>query len=140
MNQWIKTVNRVNASRYTVPEGWSTREQVAVELECDPEKVGEILKPAIAEGAIERQDFSVWNDKRRRAERATCYRILAPGTKPATQPSPSKKKEKPAAPDFDSRVRQALIRHPGATDAAIAHSLFKTKTADVVEVRRRLRI
>ena len=75
-NNWRKTIDTINAERFTIPEGWDTREQVAISLECAPEKVLDLLKPGIASGEIERGEFSVWNMKRRQTEKVVCFRVV----------------------------------------------------------------
>lgn len=61
---WKKLVNNTNASTYAWPEGWDTREQVAEQLECSPDRVREVLAPALRAGAVETKDFKVWEDGR----------------------------------------------------------------------------
>jgi len=74
-NNWLKAINDINKSRYIIPEGWDTKEQVAEKMQCSPDRVADLLKPGIQSGDFERQEFSVWSEARRLTERVTCYRI-----------------------------------------------------------------
>jgi hypothetical protein len=61
---WRKLVNNTNASTFKWPAGWDTRETVAEQLECSPDRVREVLAPAIRAGAVEVKDFKIWEDGR----------------------------------------------------------------------------
>jgi hypothetical protein len=61
---WKHLVNKTNASAFAWPEGWDTREEVAEQLDCSPDRVREVLAPAIRAGAVEIKDFKVWEDGR----------------------------------------------------------------------------
>ena len=61
---WKNLVNKTNATTYKWPEGWDTREEVADQLECSPDRVREVLAPAIRAGAVEVKDFKIWEDGR----------------------------------------------------------------------------
>ncbi len=126
---WNKTVNEINRKRYVIPAGWDTKEQVADSLECDPNKVADLLKPGIQSGDIEKQDFSVWDEKRRMAVRITCYRERAEGdaVKPKSCP-------RAIAGNTDERVRAAILRLPGRSDYDIARNM-RVPTAEVTRVR-----
>lgn len=86
---WKTAINKINSARLKIPDGWETRDQVAASLECDPDRVADILKPGIAAGEIERQDFPTWDESRRMTVRVVCYRVAPQGTK---KPQPAKKK------------------------------------------------
>src|SRR6478609_2065580 len=104
---WAKTVNEINRERYSIPEGWDTREQVAEALQCAPDKVADILKPGIQSGDIERAEFPVWDENRRMTVRVTCFRKTE--TKETTT-SPSKVSDK------TGRIRAAILKHPNLSD------------------------
>jgi hypothetical protein len=81
---WKAEVHRMNAAAYGWPKGWSSREEIAEQLECSPERVREVLNPGIKAGAIEVKDFKIWEDGR--FVRRTGYRkvgVAAPEAKPA---------------------------------------------------------
>jgi hypothetical protein len=126
---WIKTVNEINHKRFTIPPGWETKEQVAVSLQCAPDKVADILKPGIQSGDIEKQDFSLWDEKRRMAVKVTCFR-LADSESPAPAPSVA---DIPA--EKVTRILAAIGRNPGCTDREIAKKLSKTTSREVAAVR-----
>lgn len=139
MSNWLKTVNRINADRYTIPDGWETKEQVAISLQCDPDRVNDVLKPGLAEGAFERQEFPVWDAKSRMAKRVTCYRIVESGQEPV-KPIKSGYRvveaKKIPVTDRDERIRQAIIKYRELTDYGVSRHLNNVKAAEVSAVRR----
>lgn len=72
---WKTEVNKMNAAAYSWPKGWSSREEIAEQLECSPERVREVLNPGIKAGTIECKDFKIWEDGR--FVRRTGYRKVA---------------------------------------------------------------
>lgn len=143
---WQKTVNRINADRYSIPPGWDTKEQVAVSLQCDPARVNDILKPGIEAGEIERQEFPLWDEKRRLTTRVTCYREASTtvkdptGGKALVDVTAKKKAGRPADRNLDDRVRAAVLRFPDKTACALARNLSNVSSVQVAEIRRRLKI
>lgn len=129
---WTKTVNEINRKRYVIPEGWETKEQVAESLQCAPDRVAEMLKPGIANGDIERQEFSVWDEKRRLASRVTCYR-LATGEAPKSVAATGSKES--ATGSKEERIRAAILRHPGLSNYGVAHKLHKVTAVDVKRIK-----
>ena len=86
---WKNEVNRINKAAFSWPKGWSTREEIAEQLECSPDRVREVLAPGIKSGDIEVKDFQVWEDGRK--IRKTGYRkVVAEAT--AVKPKPKRKK------------------------------------------------
>lgn len=63
------------AAAHTFPEGWDTREKVAVDLGCSVDRVAELMAPMVRSGAVERKEFRVWDAENSRIVRATGYRI-----------------------------------------------------------------
>ena len=120
----------INRSKYTVPEGWDTRDQVAASLQCDPNRVNDLLKPGIQAGDIERQEFPVWDDKRRMTVRVMCYRL-------AGEKQPPKEKPEKASPDFsmERKIREAIKKYPRKTNREIAKCIYKCTSAMVQAVR-----
>jgi len=127
---WIKTVNEINHKRFTIPPGWDTREQVAESLQCAPDKVADILKPGIASGDIEKQDFAVWDEKRRMAVKVPCYRVAGRDAAPITVTSvdciPAEKVV---------RILAALGRNPGATNREVAKKMSGVTSREIEAVR-----
>jgi hypothetical protein len=128
---WIKTVNEINHKRFTIPLGWETRDQVAESLQCAPDKVADILKPGIASGDIEKQDFPIWDEKRRLSVKVTCFR-LADRDAPAALLTVSID-DIPA--EKVTRIIATIGRNPGLSDRDIATKLFKTTSREIAAVR-----
>lgn len=126
---WIKAVNDINHTRYTIPEGWDTRDKVAESLQCSPDKVADLLKPGIQSGDIEKQDFPVWDANRRMTVRVTCYRLAGEKREPKERPE--------RGGTLDDRIRASILKHPGKTDREIAKVVFGARSADVAAVRQR---
>jgi len=134
-NNWRKTIDTINAERFTIPEGWDTRDQVAISLECAPEKVLDLLKPGIASGEIERGEFSVWNMKRRQTEKVVCFRVVQQQESKKQQNAP----DAPATqPTLEQRIIRALKAYPGLSDSAVARKLNKVSTQQVAAVRKKV--
>lgn len=72
---WKSEVNKMNTAAYSWPKGWSSREDIAEQLECSPERVREVLNPGIKAGTIECKDFKIWEDGR--FVRRTGYRKVS---------------------------------------------------------------
>jgi hypothetical protein len=86
---WKSTVAKLNRKTYAWPAGWSTREQVAEELECSPERVSEILAPGIRLGDIEKGSFPVWDERLQRKVMVIGYRERKTSEEPPTEPTTS---------------------------------------------------
>ena len=129
----MKKVSEINSRRFAVPAGWETKDQVAVSLQCDPDKVSDILKPGVADGTFERQEFQVWDDCRRMTVRVSCYRIVRDGEGKA--PAKLKEKKGPTAPPQgrDGRIKAAILKYPERTDAQIAKNLNQVSSVEVAQ-------
>lgn len=119
-NNWNTTVTKINRDRYQVPEGWDTKEKIAESLKCAPERVADLLKPGIAIGEIERQEFPVWDEGRRMAVRVVCYRCV---------------KVAVVGNGKEGRIRVAIAKYPKLSNYAISKKLSKVSAAEVAEVR-----
>jgi hypothetical protein len=124
-NNWTKTVATINREKYTIPDGWDTRDKVAADLQCAPDRVADLLKPGIQSGQIERQDFPVWDDARRLTVRVTCYRVAGP----------DKVAQSATKPSADARIRAAIERYPHKTDREIAKNLSGVTSQEVAAIR-----
>lgn len=133
MNNWAKTISKINKERFTIPAGWDTREQVAKALQCDPDRVLDILKPGLASGEIERKEFSTWDEKRRMAVRVACFRVR--GDK---EPEPASKPQK-AEQTLNERIAASIRKYPHKSDSAISDSFRGTRAADVAKIRKAMR-
>lgn len=74
MNNWKKIVAKNSAEKYKLPEGWDTREKIAKELECAPERVRLILAPGIASGEVQTKSIHIFDKVRRIAVRTQIFR------------------------------------------------------------------
>lgn len=74
MSNWKAIVEKKNAEVYKLPAGWDSKETVAKALECSPERVREVLRPAINARDIEVKDFPVWDRINKRVVRVTAFR------------------------------------------------------------------
>ena len=109
---WKTVVEKQNKKTYQWPEGWDTREEVAEQLECSTDRVGQVLAPGIRAGEIEVQAFPVWDDLLKRVVRVTGYRRRAPKeAKPVVAVAPK------VTPHTDTHfaVLRIMERHPKAS-------------------------
>ena len=128
---WAKEIEQINRERYRVPEGWDTKEKIAEQLQCSPERVNDLLRPGIQAGVFEGKDFSVWDDSRRLAVRVRCYRKVGP-----IDSAPAKKVQ--GKTPVEDRVRSAILRRPDLSDAAIAKNINGARTPLVRSVRGKM--
>lgn len=107
MPNWKSILEKQNAVTYSWPKGWTSRDDVAEQLECSPERVANLLAPGIRAGTVERQDFTVWDNRLKRLVRITGYREIDKSETPAG--SDSKKSDEPRVvkePLEGARVRR----------------------------------
>lgn len=71
---WKTYVEKKNAKTYVLPEGWDSRDKIAEQLECSPDKVDDHLRPALKSGEIIKQQFKVWDDGQKRLLFVVAYR------------------------------------------------------------------
>lgn len=71
---WKKVHEKILNKTHQPPQGWDSREYVASQLQCSPEKVSQILSPGIKAGEIEVKIFSVWDKNLKRVVQRTFYR------------------------------------------------------------------
>jgi len=95
---WKNLVEKQHKQTYRWPKGWDTREEVAEQLECSPERVNTILGPGIRAGEVESQAFPVYDEVLKRVVKVVGYR-----TKPA-------KDEVPVRPPVDMDDLKAVIK------------------------------
>lgn len=100
---WKNVVEKQNAKAYVLPSGWDSREKVAEDLECAPERVPDLLRPGLRSGEIEGQQFRVWNPALKRVILVTAYRTRPKGEAvPPAQPQPN-------GSNFWTEERKALL-------------------------------
>lgn len=133
-NNWKKAVEKLNREKYRVPDGWDTKESVALQLGCTVDRVNEIIKPGLQSGDFERQDFLLWDERRGTTARTSCYRIVDRSSKPEIPTKiPTKCRDSGAfhADSREARIAAAILKHPDWTDLRVAKS-FKGATAGEV--------
>lgn len=124
---WQKAIDKINVEKYSIPAGWDTREKIAEELQCSPDRVNELLKGGIASGAFETQEFPVWDVKRRLTIRVRCYR-QKPATEAANEPSDK----------ISDRIKASIQRNPAHTDNQIASNIRGANVSMVRNIRKTL--
>jgi hypothetical protein len=121
---WKSLAKRTNS----LPEGWSTPDEIASDLDCEISEVPKILAAAIRDGQVEKQNFPHWQPGSRQLLYQTGYRQRTAGTKT----SPAAAETIPGIPDdLLPKVRQKIAEYPNKTAGAI-RDLFSTNN------RRRL--
>lgn len=85
MSNWKKVLHDQNAKVYIWPEGWDTREQVAEQLECAPDRVSALLAPGLKSGDVESKPFPVWENGR--MVRKVGYRVKNKDAAGSTDPT-----------------------------------------------------
>jgi hypothetical protein len=121
---WKSLAKRTNS----LPEGWSTPDEIASDLDCEISEVPKILAAAIRDGQVEKQNFPHWQPGSRQLLYQTGYRQRTAGTKT----SPAAAETIPGIPaDLLPKVRQKIAEFPNKTAGAI-RDLFSTNN------RRRL--
>ena len=88
---WKSFVNTDNAKRYVLPQGWTSKADIAKELECSEERVRPFLLAAIKDGTIEEKMFVVWDAGTERKVNVTAFRKIT-----KTAPVAAKGLKKPA--------------------------------------------
>lgn len=63
---WKTYVEKKNAKTYVLPQGWDSRETIAEQLDCTPDKVDDHLRPALKSGEVIKQSFKVWDANQKR--------------------------------------------------------------------------
>ena len=71
---WKTYVAAQNAKAFVLPPGWDSREDIAEQLGCAPDRVREHLQPGIAAKEIESRQFPVWDAQLGRKIAVTAYR------------------------------------------------------------------
>jgi hypothetical protein len=121
---WKHLAKRTNS----LPEGWSTPDEIAADLDCEISEVPKILAAAIRDGQVEKQNFPHWQPGSRQLLYQTGYRQRTAGTKP----SPAAAETIPGIPaDLLPKVRDKILAHPHKTASGI-RDLFSSNN------RRRL--
>jgi hypothetical protein len=110
MSNWKSLAKRTNS----LPEGWSTPDEIAADLDCEISEVPKILAAAIRDGLVERQNYPCWTPGSRQLLYQTGYRQRTPGTKSSpTQATVTTVTTVPGIPaDLLPKVLQKIADHP----------------------------
>jgi DNA-binding Lrp family transcriptional regulator len=122
---WKNYVVDLQRQTYRLPPGWDSREDIAAQLDCSPERVLDHLRPAIKSGAVEQGSFEVWDEKLGRKVRVTAYRK-------APTKSPTKSPCKCADPEALGKPRAeviAALRDEGRSWSQVGAALGMSKQA-----------
>ena len=71
---WKRVHEKILNKTHQPPHGWDSREYVASQLQCSPDKVSQVLGPGIKAGEIEVKVFSIWDKNIKRVVQRTFYR------------------------------------------------------------------
>jgi len=74
MTNWKHLVEKTQEKLYVLPEGWDSKETVAQQIGCSPERVSQLLAPAVKARTVEVRAFPVWDKVTKRVNRVTAYR------------------------------------------------------------------
>jgi hypothetical protein len=112
----------------SLPPGWSTADEIAADLDCEPSEVPKILASAIRDGLVEKQNFPHWQPGSRQLLYQTGYRQKTGKVISEKSPQVSDKTpdSMPGIPDdLLPKVRDKILAHPHKTASAIK-DLFST--------------
>jgi hypothetical protein len=112
----------------SLPPGWSTADEIAADLDCEPSEVPKILAASIRDGLVEKQNFPHWQPGSRQLLYQTGYRqktgkVISEKSPHISDKTPDSIPGIPA--DLLPKVRQKILEHPHKTASAIK-DLFST--------------
>jgi len=81
---WTLLAEKENAKAYVLPSGWDSRDTVAVQLDCTPEKVDDVLRPALKSGKVVKQQHRIWDKQLKRVVLVIAYHDTANDATAAT--------------------------------------------------------
>jgi DNA-binding CsgD family transcriptional regulator len=108
---WKTLVEKKNAKTFVLPSGWDSREEVARQLECSPDRVDDHLRPALTAGDVVKKQFKVWHVEQKRLVFVQAY-----------QETPRDKKPAAAVSEFDA-VRASELKKAGKSYREIGQAL-----------------
>lgn len=100
---WKSLAEKENAKTYVLPSGWDSRDTVAAQLDCSPEKVDDYLRPALKSGKVIKQQHRVWDNVQKRCVMVIAYHDSS--------------KDVPSGDDLTSKM--AALKKAGNTYAGI---------------------
>jgi len=120
---WKNVAKKSNS----LPPGWSTADEIAADLDCEPSEVGKILSAAVRNGSVEKQTFPHWQEGSRQLLYQTGYRQVSANKPaaiaakpPAATPSKALTSISGIPPHLLERVRQTCLRYAGHSASHIA--------------------
>lgn len=128
---WKIYVAAQNAKAFVLPPGWDSRESIAEQLGCAPDRVREHLQPGIAAREIESRQFPVWDAELGRKIAVTAYRRVN-GRADAECPVKAKESATASHPRAWSEAEIATARQlvrGGSTYREVAHHIGRTPLA-----------
>ena len=115
MSNWKSLARKTNS----LPPGWSTADEIAADLDCEPNEVSKILASAIRDGLVEKQTFPHWQPGSRQLLYQTGYRQLT--GKPQAKTKEPTTRAVPGIPaHLLERVTQTCLRYRGRAASDIA--------------------
>ena len=124
MSTWKHLAKKSNS----LPPGWSSTDEIAADLDCEPNEVPKILAAAIRDGQVEKQNFPHWHPGSRQLLYQTGYRQKTGKVVSEKSPHISDKTPDsiPGIPDdLLPKVRNKILANPHKTASAIK-DLFST--------------
>ena len=124
MSTWKHLAKKSNS----LPPGWSTADEIAADLDCEPSEVPKILAASIRDGLVEKQNFPHWQPGSRQLLYQTGYRQKTGKVMSEKSPQVSDKipDSIPGIPDdLLPKVRNKILANPHKTASAIK-DLFST--------------
>jgi DNA-binding CsgD family transcriptional regulator len=106
---WKNYVEKKNAKTFVIPPGWDSRDEIANQLECSPERVDDHLRPALKSGEVTKQVFRVWDEVLKKIVNIVAYQQAA--------------KAVPVAPDIAAMLK---LKASGKTNAEIGAAIGKS--------------
>lgn len=131
---WQKAVDKINVQKFSIPAGWDTKDKIAAELQCSPERVHDLLKGGLASGAFETQEFPVWDMKRRMTVRVRCYRQKSDESKEAPKQGEAVRFQ---GMSLEDRILAAIERHKGQNNSYIAKRVNGATATMVAKLRNK---
>ena len=86
-NKWERVVRKQYETTYKFPEGWSTVEEVALQLSCPVEEVDSVLAPCIKARTVQRKVFTVYDKSTGKLSRVQGYTIEEGATETPVGPA-----------------------------------------------------
>jgi hypothetical protein len=130
MSTWKHLAKKSNS----LPPGWSSTDEIAADLDCEPSEVPKILAASIRANLVEKENFPHWQPGSRQLLYQTGYRQKTGKvmSEKSTQVSDKTLNSIPGIPDdLLPKVRDKILAHPHKTASGI-RDLFSSSN------RRRL--